>query len=35
MTVEEYKNRFTELARYVPLILANKPMKMRLFSEGL
>ncbi|XP_058099799.1 uncharacterized protein LOC131244168 [Magnolia sinica] len=35
MIVAEYENRFTKLARYAPLILANEPIRMRHFSEGL
>ncbi|XP_058068416.1 uncharacterized protein LOC131217498 [Magnolia sinica] len=35
MTVAEYENRFTELAKYTPLILANELMRMWQFSEGL
>ncbi|XP_058076324.1 uncharacterized protein LOC131224897 [Magnolia sinica] len=33
--VTKYKNRFTELSSYAPLIVVNEPMKMRRFSKGL
>ncbi|XP_058103530.1 uncharacterized protein LOC131247108 [Magnolia sinica] len=34
-SVAKYENRFTDLARYAPLILIDQPMRMRQFSEGL
>ncbi|XP_058099725.1 uncharacterized protein LOC131244084 [Magnolia sinica] len=35
MLVAEYENRFIELSRYAPKILADKETRMRCFAEGL
>ncbi|XP_058071229.1 uncharacterized protein LOC131220297 [Magnolia sinica] len=35
MTVAKYENRFTELSRYAPRIVADETTRMRRFVEGL